>query len=835
MTRLALASLRFRAAASAATFLAVLVGCALLIACGGLMESAIRLGAAPQRLAGAPVVVAGSEGFKLPDEESETVAYPERAAVDPSVLPKVAATSGVAKAVPDITFPATIAGDEPSTDVLFGHNWASAALTPFTVREGTEPRPGQVSLNEASAARRGAKIGAPIDLVVGGRAQTFTVAGILHSERTVDAPALFFAEDDARQLSPRPGKVDAIGIVPADGVDVDELAERLSTQLSPGASVLTGDDRGAAEYTGIGASRLPLILLAAVFGGMVLVVMALVVSATISLSVRQRQQELALLRASGATPAQAHRMVVVETTAVALLGAVFGVPAGALAGDLIFSASTAQGVFPAQLVFHQGIVPFAGGFLLAVGLPWLTAHFAARSAAKARPIQALTEAAIPTANLGPVRKALGKAFAAATVALAATTMFLDPETASAIGGPAVLTGSIAVGLFGPELVHVVAGMAAPVLRRFSGGALAAINIGARARQFAAVLTPLTLATAIALGNIYAQTTQSDAAAAARADELSADVVVSSADGVVPADLADRLRGAPGVTTASSLVTSKGWIEEPYDGNGSDPSTVLGVDAQTADPVLSTPVAEGSLRDLAGASVALPQAEAENLGVRLGGKVTLRLGDGARVEVAVVALLDSSSNYPSVVVPATLLAPHTSTGLPSEILVRGTGDLASGVRQVAGPRTIVGDGDALAAEFATGVDVQAWISYLLAVLAIAYAAIAAVNTLGVAVLSRRRELALQRLAGATRRQVSRMLFLEGATIGVLALALGTVISLFSVLPIAIATGSVLPSGPVWVFVAVVAAAFLIVWPVTAITAGLAMKRKPVEELSLGSGQ
>lgn len=383
--------------------------------------------------------------------------------------------------------------------------------------------------------------------------------------------------------------------------------------------MLTGDDRGAAEYTGIGASRLPLILLAAVFGGMVLVVMALVVSATISLSVRQRQQELALLRASGATPAQAHRMVVVETTAVALLGAVFGVPAGALAGDLIFSASTAQGVFPAQLVFHQGIVPFAGGFLLAVGLPWLTAHFAARSAAKARPIQALTEAAIPTANLGPVRKALGKAFAAATVALAATTMFLDPETASAIGGPAVLTGSIAVGLFGPELVHVVAGMAAPVLRRFSGGALAAINIGARARQFAAVLTPLTLATAIALGNIYAQTTQSDAAAAARADELSADVVVSSADRVVPADLADRLRGAPGVTTASSLVTSKGWIEEPYDGNGSDPSTVLGVDAQTADPVLSTPVAEGSLRDLAGASVALPQAEAENLGVRLGGR------------------------------------------------------------------------------------------------------------------------------------------------------------------------------------------------------------------------
>ncbi|GAA1951145.1 ABC transporter permease [Amycolatopsis minnesotensis] len=835
MTRLALASLRFRAAASVATFVAVLVGCALLIACGGLMESAIRLGAVPQRLAGAPVVVAGSEGFKLPDEESETVAYPERAGVDPSVLPKVAATSGVAKAVPDITFAATIAGDEPGTDVLFGHNWASAALTPFTVREGAEPRPGQVSLDEASADRRGAEVGAPIDLVVGGRAETFTVAGILHGERAIDAPALFFAEDDARRLSPRSDKVDAIGVVPADGVDVDDLAERLGAQLSPGASVLTGDDRGAAEYTGIGASRLPLILLAAVFGGMVLVVMALVVSATISLSVRQRQQELALLRASGATPAQAHRMVVAETMAVALLGAVCGLPAGALAGGQIFDASTAQGVFPTQLVFHQGLVPFAGGFLLALGIPWLTAHFAARAAARARPIQALSEAAIPTANLGPVRRTLGKAFAAATVALAVATMFLDPETASAVGGPAVLTGSIAAGLFGPELVHVLAGMAVPVLRRFSGGAIAVINIRARARQFAAVLTPLTLATAIALGNIYAQTTQSEAATAARADELSADVVVSSGDRVVSPDLATRLRGVPGVTAVSSLVVSKGWVEEPYDGNGSDPSTLLGVDAQTADPVLNTPVAEGSLRDLGGASVALPRSEAEDLGAGLGAKVTLRLGDGARVEVAVVALLDGSSNYPSVVVPAALLAPHTSTGLASEILVRGTGDLASGVRQVAGPGTTVGDGGVLAAEFATGVDVQAWISYLLAVLAIAYAAIAAVNTLGVAVLSRRRELALQRLAGATRRQVTRMLFVEGTVLGVLALALGTVISLFTVLPIAIATGSVLPSGPIWVFVVVVDAAFLIVWPVTAITGRLAMKRKPVDELSIGGGQ
>ena len=76
---LALASLRYRAAASLASFVAVLIGCGLLIACAGLFETAIVLQAQPQRLAAAPVVVGGSSAFKLPDEESEMVPYAERA------------------------------------------------------------------------------------------------------------------------------------------------------------------------------------------------------------------------------------------------------------------------------------------------------------------------------------------------------------------------------------------------------------------------------------------------------------------------------------------------------------------------------------------------------------------------------------------------------------------------------------------------------------------------------------------------------------------------------------------------------------------------------------
>jgi putative ABC transport system permease protein len=76
----------------------------------------------------------------------------------------------------------------------------------------------------------------------------------------------------------------------------------------------------------------------------------------------------------------------------------------------------------------------------------------------------------------------------------------------------------------------------------------------------------------------------------------------------------------------------------------------------------------------------------------------------------------------------------------------------------------------------------------------------------------------------------MLLLEAALVGGAGLVLGTAISLFTVLPMAIASGAVIPSGPVWVFLLVIVTVFAIVWPVTAVSARMAMHRKPIEAIS-----
>ena len=736
MIRLALSSLRFRTAAFLAIFVAVVLGSSLMSAAGGLLETGLRLNASPQRLDAAPIIVTGHPAYHPPNG-SGSVAYPERHGVDPALVAKLASTPGVAKAIPDVSFPAVVA---PSNHTLTGHGWASAELTPYKLTAGTAPAAGQVVLDNRLAAS--AKPGDKVNVIVSGIQREFVLAGIASPQHKVEAPSVFFSAADT------PTRVDAIGVFPAPGTTARELAKRLD--LPEGVSALTGDDRGAAEFAGI-ATSLPLIILSGVFGGMVAVVMALVVSATIGLSVRQRRRELALLRASGATPGQVHKMVVAETMLVAIIALATGLLLGSTMGNWIFGMLTGNGIVPSALRFDQGPLPFAGAALLTLVILRLTVGLAAGRAARIRPIQALTEAAVPPVVIGKIRLIIGAVFAAVTVGVGVSTIFMSPTNAAAIGGPAVLTGSIAVAVLGPLVIRtMLTTRITAFLEKHAGtnGVLATINLRIRAVQFAAILVPITLATAIALGNIYSQTTQQKAAIEAYTDNLTADAVITSNTGGIPAGLFDQVRSTSGVTAASELVRSKGWIEEPYDtSHTSDPWPLLGLNG----PVYKGKVHAGSLDQLTGDTVALPPGAAKKLKVGLGDQIGVRLGDDALVKVKIVALVDGTSGYESILLPSALLAAHTTAGLPTQILLKTKDPKAIDLGKW--PGTTIGDRDLLSAEYDAGLGIDAWISYLLAAIAIAYTAIASINTIAVAVLDRRRELGLQRLTGSTRKQVS----------------------------------------------------------------------------------
>ncbi|UBU15076.1 FtsX-like permease family protein [Nonomuraea gerenzanensis] len=101
------------------------------------LETGLRGTVAPERYAGAPVIVAADqyvrETVDKGDGEAKTKAKPlaERAWLPESVVGTLRRTPGVSKVVAEVTFP---------FGTYTGHGWESAALTPFTIARGREPR-----------------------------------------------------------------------------------------------------------------------------------------------------------------------------------------------------------------------------------------------------------------------------------------------------------------------------------------------------------------------------------------------------------------------------------------------------------------------------------------------------------------------------------------------------------------------------------------------------------------------------------------------------------------------------------------------------------------------
>ena len=91
----------------------------------------------------------------------------------------------------------------------------------------------------------------------------------------------------------------------------------------------------------------------------------------------------ALLRAIGATPAQVRRLIVGETTVLAVAATVLACYPGVRFGRWLLDAFAGAGVVPEAIAFRAGSVPVlvgAGAALLtAVGAAFIAANAAART------------------------------------------------------------------------------------------------------------------------------------------------------------------------------------------------------------------------------------------------------------------------------------------------------------------------------------------------------------------------------------------------------------------------------------------------------------------------
>ncbi|MFD7161849.1 FtsX-like permease family protein [Streptomyces violascens] len=841
MIRIALRTLRFHKGGFIASFIALFFGAAIVIGCGGLFETGLRSAAPPGRLGAAPIVVTGDQNH--PGTGGQTV-FTERVHLDASLATTIKTLPGVADAVPDLSFDATVApgGAGAAPVKVTGHGWSSAGLAPYRLTEGSAPAgPGQVVLDARLAAKSGLSRGQRIQLLVHGGAQELTVSGL--ATGTGDSDTLFLSDPSAAQAGGRPGKLDNIGVLTTPGADRGQVVAEIRKAAggSP-VSVLTGDRRGWAENPSIVTDSSKLVTLASVFGGLSAMVTVFVVSSTTGLSIQQRQREMALLRAIGTTPGQLRRLIVGETLFIAVVATGLACYPGPTVGKWLLAAFARGDVVPDALAYRAGWIPMVTGVGAALLTALGAAFISARGAARTRPTEALAEASLQRKWVSAPRLIFALLFLGGGTTLALVTASMAGPTAGSTATPAAMLWTAGFGLLGPGLAKVITAVLRRPLRALTGlaGRLATLNAKARIGRMAGAVMPVMLATGLATALIYLQTTQSSGSERAFSDNMRADFAITSVSGGLPLPLVDTVQKQPGVAAASAQISSLGYLEprtppsQSKIDEGDFEPTEMPMQGVTAEGVTGTTAfraTTGSLDDLHGDSVALPASGAG--GFKLGDTVPMRLGDGAEVSLKLVATVDARRGYETALLPASLLVQHTDAGLVPQITVTakpGTDpaqleqNLSALAKEHPGlgvlPRATV------SAVHQSQDDTQAWMAYLVLGVVVGYATIALVNTQVLATTERRREFMLQRLIGATRRQVLRMMTVEAILVAVAGLVLGVLVAGLTLVPLSLSVlGSPVPEGSPWIFATVVVAAFVLTLVTTLISAALVLRSRP----------
>ncbi|MFG2718634.1 FtsX-like permease family protein [Streptomyces sp. NPDC048416] len=522
------------------------------------------------------------------------------------------------------------------------------------------------------------------------------------------------------------------------------------------------------------------------FGFICLFVMAFAVSGAFALSVQQRIGEVALLRAVAATPGQVRRLVACEALVVTAVAAVPGCGLGLLLAVGLRAWLVARGLIPGAFSLDFGPV----SIVIAVLICWVTAQISVwssgRRASRVRAVQALGEASVPPRRVGVVRTGLGLAVLTGGVWGLAAIGSAGGKDAANSAGAMVMVLMTAVGLLAPwigKLAGAVFGLLCQVLFPVVG-LLVKTNLSAGHRRLGAAATPLALTVAFAAVALFVPQMKWHEQSQQDRQRMVADRIVRGAGDGLEASAASTIRGAKGVRAAIAVTSSNvAVVDDPESGRQGPGGIAQIVSDGPLDDVLDLGVVQGRVDGLGARDVALSEDLARRAHVRAGDEVPLALEDNQVVKARVAAVYSRSRGFGDAVLPQRLAAGHLYGGplLLDAVYVRSqpgrqrqVDDSLATLRRTE-PSWRLLDREAYRAEALRRQDATMTATYLLLAVVTVFTSISVVNTLVMTTMERSGEFALLRLAGATRRQVARMMRLENAVIVLAALVVGSLVA------------------------------------------------------------
>jgi putative ABC transport system permease protein len=721
--------------------------------------------------------------------------------VEESVLGTVLAVDGVAAADGSVGGFALIYDNSgeaivPTGPPTIGASWTDdeRLIGNIVIREGRGPTgPTEVVIDARTADDAELNVGTVIKVQTVDGVAEYDLVGIVgfgESDNIAGATVAVFDLETAQTLFGLEGMYSAISVVGEDGVNPEILRNTIALALPDGVEAVTSADEAEAQSEALQESLGFLSTALLVFAAVAVFVAAFIIQNTFRIIVRQRQRELALMRAVGATGGQVVWMVVIEAIIVGVFASVLGIALGFVVAGLLTAGmavigfdlpSTAASLAPRTIIV---------GLIVGVGVTLVAAILPAVRAARIPPVAALQDVDVRLRMSDRRRTIFGSITLVIGVGLVIAGLFGDVLDL----GPLNELSAVGIGALIVFLaISMLSSLVVPLLARIIGwplpkidnltGTLAIGNAVRKPRRTATTASALMIGLALVafffiLGDSIKASVSESIEAGLRADYV---ISVDGFAGGFSPSLAEDLKTQDEIGATTSL--RMGF----WDRNGAD-EFLMGVEAQTVDQTVFLDVQAGSVVALINGGVLVHDDVASEEGWIVGDTVSMGFATTGLQEVEIVGIYAEQN-----VVQSSFLvglefyeANFSGFGTDTDFVVAVAS--ADGVEPDAA-RAVV---DAAAAEYGN-VTVRDQVEYrqaqeaqvdtllvmfnALLFLAVIIALFGIMNTLSLSIFERTREIGLLRAVGMTRPQTRRMIRWESIMVAVIGAILGIVVGLF----------------------------------------------------------